>query len=120
MLHDPFYASVTPQTFALAGATIASAILLILLFLSRTRKPWTQKLAAFSMAVSLVTYMVVSVNMLEQQYIEGRYDADALRGVNQETVCKIFAFIAAFVIYLAQMQTLMRIFPRKRDKVIIK
>jgi hypothetical protein len=120
MLHDPFYASITPQTFALAGATIASAIILILLFLSRTRKPWTQKLAAFSMAVSLVTYMVVSVNMLEQQYIEGRYDADALRGVNQETVCKVFAFIAAFVIYLAQMQTLMRIFPRKRDKVIIK
>jgi len=119
-LHDPFFASVTPQTFALAGATIAAAILLILLFLSRTRKPWVQKLATFSMTVSLVTYMVVSIDTLQDQYEQGRYDADALRGVNQDTVCKIFAYIAEFAIYLAQVQTLMRIFPRKRDKVIIK
>lgn len=119
-LHDPFFASVTPQTFALAGATIAAAILLILLFLSRTRKPWVQKLATFSMTVSLVTYMVVSVDMLQDQYALGRYDADALRGINQNLACKIFGYIADFVIYLAQIQTLMRIFPRKRDKVIIK
>ena len=119
-LHDPFFASVTPQTFALAGATIATAILLIMLFLSRTRKPWIQKLATFSMTVSLVTYMVVSVEMLQEQYLEGRYDADALRGVNQIMVCKVFAYIAELMIYLAQVQTLMRIFPRKRDKVIIK
>src|SRR5579859_8155539 len=119
-LHDPFFASVTPQTFALAGATIASAILLILLFLSRNRKPWVQKIAVLSMTVSLVTYMVVSVNMLEDQYSQGRYDADALRGVNQGMVCKIFAYVAELMILLAQVQTLMRIFPRKRDKVIIK
>lgn len=119
-LHDPFFASVTPQTFALAGATIAAAILLILLFLSRNRKPWIQKFAVLSMTVSLVTYMVVSVNMLEDQYAQGRYDADALRGVNQNMVCKIFAFIAELMILVAQVQTLMRIFPRKRDKVIIK
>jgi hypothetical protein len=119
-LHDPFFASVTPQTFALAGATIASAILFLLLFLSRDRKPWVQRAAALSMTVSLVTYMVVTVNMLEGQYAEGSYDADALRGVNQVMVCKIIGYIAEFVIYLAQVQTLMRIFPRKRDKVIIK
>ena len=119
-LHDPFFASVTPQTFALAGATIAAAILLTLLFLSRTRKPWMQKTATFTMTVSLVTYMVVSVNMLENQYAQGRYDADALRNVNQNLVCQIFAYIAEFFIYLAQVQTLMKIFPRKRDKVIIK
>jgi len=111
---------VTPQTFGLAGATIASAILLILLFLSRTRKPWIQKLATLTMTVSLIAYMVVSVEMLRQQYIEGRYDADDLRAVNQVTVCQILSYIAEFVIYLAQIQTLMRIFPRKRDKVIIK
>ena len=119
-LHDPFFASVTPQTFALAGATIAAAILLVLVFLSRTRKPWIQKIATFATTVSLVTYMVVSVNMLEVQYAEGRYDADALRNVNQNLVCQIFAYIAELVIYLAQVQTLMKIFPRKRDKVIIK
>ena len=119
-LHDPFFASVTPQTFALAGATIAAAILLVLLFLSRTRKPWIQKTATFAMTVSLVTYMVVSVNMLEDQYAQGRYDADALRNVNQNLVCQIFAYIAELIIYLAQVQTLMKIFPRKRDKVIIK
>jgi hypothetical protein len=119
-LHDPFFASVTPQTFALAGATIAAAILLILLFVSRTTKPWVQKLATLSMTVSLVTYMVVSVDMLQDQYELGSYDADALRGVNQALPCKIFGYIATFLIYLAQVQTLMRIFPRKRDKVIIK
>ena len=119
-LHDPFLASVTPQTSALAGATVAAAILLILLFLSRTRKPWIQKLATFSMTVSLIIYMVVSINLLEDQYVRGRYDAEDLRGVNQNTACKIFAYVAEFLIYLAQLQTLMRIFPRKRDKIIIK
>ena len=120
ILHDPFYSSVTPQTFALAGATVAAAILFILLFLSRTRKPWLQKLASFAMTMSLVTYMVVSVNLLRDQYAEGRYNADTLREVNQTNACKIFDYLAAFVIYLAQVQTLMRIFPRQRDKVIIK
>jgi hypothetical protein len=119
-LHDPFYASVTPQTLGLAGATIASAILLTLLFLSRTRKPWIQKIAALSMTVSLTVNMVISVEMLHEQYLEGRYDADALRSVNQNTIVKIFCYIAEFAIYLAQIQTLMRIFPRKRDKIIIK
>lgn len=119
-LHDPFFASITPQTFALAGATIASAILFILLFLSRTRKPWLQKIAAFSMMVSLITYMVAAVNLLQQQYVQGRYDADDLRDVNQDLPVMIIAYIASFFIYFAQVQTLMRIFPRKRDKVIIK
>ena len=119
-LHDPFFASITPQTFALAGATIAAAILLILLFLSRTGKPLVQKLATLSVTVSLVIYMVVSVDILQDQYVQGRYDADALRKVNQDLVCKVFGYIANFAIYVAQVQTLMRIFPRKRDKVIIK
>ena len=119
-LFDPFYASVTPQTFALAGATIAAGILLILLFLSRTRKPWVQKIAALFMTVSLIVYMIESIDMLREQYQEGRYDADALRDVNQILVCKIWSYIADFAIYLAQIQTLMRIFPRRRDKVIIK
>lgn len=119
-LQDPFYASVTPQTFALAGATIAAAILLILLFLSRTRKPWIQKLATLSTTMSLVTFMVVSVNLLKEQYADGRYDADTLRQINQKLVVKVLAFIADFTVYAAQVQTLMRIFPRKKDKVIIK
>jgi len=119
-LHDPFFASITPQTFALAGATIASAILLILLFLSRSRKPWLQKIAALGTTMSLVTYMVVSVNLLEQQYVLGRYDADDLRAVNHNLTVMIIAYLASFAIYLSQVQTLMRIFPRKRDKVIIK
>ena len=118
-LRDPFFASVTPQILALAGATIAAAILLILLFLTRTRKPWVQKLAALAMTVSLVTYMVVSIDMLQDQYADNRYDADELREVSQSLGCKVFAYIADFLIYLAQVQTLMRIFPRKRDKVII-
>ena len=119
-LHDPFFASVTPQTFALAGATVAAAILLVLLFLSRTRKPWVQKIATFVMTVSLITYMAVSVDLLEDQYAQGRYDADALRNVNENVICRIFAYVAEVLIYLAQVQTLMKIFPRKRDKVIIK
>jgi hypothetical protein len=73
-----------------------------------------------AMTTSLITYMAVTVNMLQTQYAQGRYDADALRGVNQNLVCKIFAYIAELAIYFAQVQTLMRIFPRKRDKVIIK
>ena len=119
-LHDPFFASITPQTFALAGATIASAILLILLFLSRSRKPWLQKIAALGTTMSLVTYMVVSVNLLERQYVLGRYDADELRAVNHDLPVIVIAYLASFAIYLSQVQTLMRIFPRKRDKVIIK
>lgn len=119
-LYDPFYASITPQTFALAGATIASSILLVLLFLSRTRKPWIQKGAAFATSFSLIIYMAISVNMLKRQYVQGRYDADQLRGINQNLVCNVFSYIACFAIYIAQVQTVMRIFPRKRDKVIIK
>ena len=151
-LRDPFYASTSPQIYAIATATVISWMLVIMLFITpRTYfvggaggsggflgrrgmisgvsgniigvggRPLLQKVATLTVAISLTIATVSTFQVAEQQYNDGYQDAIAL---TEEVVggleLRVIRVISDTALWLAQVQTLIRLFPRHREKVIIK
>ncbi|KAK7951737.1 uncharacterized protein PG986_007465 [Apiospora aurea] len=145
-LRDPFYASTFPQCYALAATTVIAYTLVIMLLvaprsfldggvvvlgkrgftspnngISIGGRPWLQKVAALSVAVSLTIATVDTFRVAEDQYKIGNANAEELqRLVAEGTQLKIIRIISDTFLWLAQAQTLIRLFPRQREKVIIK
>lgn len=150
---DPFYASVAPQVYALATATIISYILVILIFITpRTfyvggpsggagfhslrsivpgsgsssvigvgRRPLLQKIAAFTVAVSLTIATADTFRVAEEQYNSGLMDSQSLvEDVIGSTEIRVVRVVSDTFLWLAQVQTLIRLFPRHKEKVTIK
>lgn len=151
---EPFYASTSPQIYAIAAATVVSYMLLIILFITpRTffvggagggggflgrrgmisgasgstsvigvgSRPWLQKIAALTVAVSLTIASVDTFRIAELQYDSGYQDATALTdAVADGLEIRIVRIISDTCLWLAQAQTLIRLFPRHKEKVIIK
>ncbi|KAK7530889.1 pH-response regulator protein palH/rim-21 [Phyllosticta citribraziliensis] len=84
-------------------------------------RPWLQKVAALTVAISMTIATADTFRVAEQQYRNGYMDATAIR---QEVVggleIKISRLISDIFLLLAQVQTLIRLFPRHKEKVIIK
>ncbi|KAK4157098.1 PalH/RIM21-domain-containing protein [Chaetomidium leptoderma] len=143
---DPFYASTFPQCYALAATTVVAYTLVIMLFVTPRSfldggvvvlgrrgftnggggatiggRPWLQKVAALSVAISLTIASAATFQAAEEQYSFGVQNAERLQmkvlGGNE---LKIIRIISNTFLWLAQAQTLIRIFPRQREKVIIK
>lgn len=144
---DPFYASIAPQFFAIAAATVVAYLLVIIIlitpgtffvggpgggraFLGRGgsssvvgvgRRPWLQKIAALSVAVSLTMASADTFKFCERQYNAGYSDAGALVDrVNAGMEIRVVRVISDTFLWLAQVQTLIRLFPRHKEKVTIK
>ncbi|CAI7593383.1 unnamed protein product [Penicillium glandicola] len=84
-------------------------------------RPWLQKVAAILVAISLTIATVDSFRVAERQYEYGFSDAEAL---SQEVIdgmeIRIVRVISSTFLWLAQVQTLIRLFPRHKEKVMIK
>jgi PalH/RIM21 len=149
-LRDPFYASTIPECYALASATVIAYMLVIMLLITpRTflhegmvilgrrgftngpsgsnagigigGRPWLQKVAALTVAISLMIATADTFRVAESQYNMGIMDAGALQlEVEDGTELKVIRVISDTFLWLAQAQTLIRLFPRQREKVIIK
>jgi len=84
-------------------------------------RPWLQKVAAFTVAVSLTIATADTFKSLEKQYTMGFMDATAMReDVMGSLEIRITRVISDVFLWLAQVQTLIRLFPRHKEKVIIK
>ncbi|KAI8634883.1 PalH/RIM21-domain-containing protein [Xylariaceae sp. FL1651] len=146
-LRDPFYASIFPQCYALAATTILAYMLLVMLVIAPRSfldggvvtlgrrgftngpsnginigdRPWLQKVATLLVAISLTIATVDTFRVAEQQYLWGIQDAHKLQQmVLGGTQLKVIQLISDTFLWLAQAQTLIRLFPRQREKVIIK
>lgn len=147
-LRDPFYASTIPQCYALAATTVIAYTLFIMLLITpRTflsggaivlgrrgftnggreagigigGRPWLQKVAALTVAISLTIATVDTFKVAKDQYDIGYMDASALQQeVLNGTELKVMRIISDTFLWLAQAQTLIRLFPRQREKIIIK
>ncbi|KAK3401267.1 pH-response regulator protein palH/rim-21 [Sordaria brevicollis] len=143
---DPFYASTFPQCYALSATTIIAYTLVIMLFITPRSfldggvvvlgrkgftnggggtsiggRPWLQKVAALSVAISLTIANAATFRVAERQYSWGYQNAQQLQeDVLGGTELKIIRIISNTFLWLAQAQTLIRLFPRQREKVIIK
>jgi len=143
---DPFYASTFPQCYALAATTVVAYTLVIMLMVTPRSfldggvvvlgrrgftnggtgatiggRPWLQKVAALTVAISLTIASAATFSAAEAQYSFGVQNAKRLQtdvlGGNE---LKIIRIISNTFLWLAQAQTLIRLFPRQREKVIIK
>lgn len=146
-LRDPFFASTFPQCYALAATTVVAYTLVIMLVITPRSfldggvvvlgrrgftsggsgsgtiggRPWLQKVAALTVAVSLTIATSNTYRMAEEQYASGYQDARQLQDeILNGTELKIIRIISDTFLWLAQAQTLIRLFPRQREKVIIK
>ncbi|KAI1777702.1 pH-response regulator protein palH/rim-21 [Hypoxylon cercidicola] len=144
---DPFYASIFPQCYALAATTVLAYLLLVMLFIAPRSfldggvvvlgrrgftngpsngisiggRPWLQKVAALTVAISLTIATVDTFRVAEEQYALGVQNALQLQDqVLGGTQLKVIQLISDTFLWLAQAQTLIRLFPRQREKVIIK
>lgn len=150
---DPFYASVAPQIYALATATVVSYMLVILIFITpRTfyvggpggragflglrnivpksgnsnvisvgRRPLLQKIAAVTVAVSLTIATTDTFEVAKGQYNDGLMDSQQLvENVIGSVEIRVVRVVSDTFLWLAQVQTLIRLFPRHKEKVTIK
>jgi hypothetical protein len=84
-------------------------------------RPWLQKVAALTVAVSLTLATADTFKIAGRQYEEGFIDAMELRNqVVAGMEIKVSRVISDIFLWLAQVQTLIRLFPRHKEKVIIK
>lgn len=84
-------------------------------------RPWLQKVAAILVAISLTIATVDSFKVAERQYEYGFSDAEALsEQVIDGLEIRIVRVISSTFLWLAQVQTLIRLFPRHKEKVMIK
>jgi hypothetical protein len=84
-------------------------------------RPWLQKVAAILVAISLTIATADSFKVAERQYDYGYSDAEALsEEVIDGTEIRIVRVISSTFLWLAQVQTLIRLFPRHKEKVMIK
>ncbi|CAO2655393.1 Nn.00g104570.m01.CDS01 [Neocucurbitaria sp. VM-36] len=84
-------------------------------------RPWLQKVAALTVAISLTLATADTFKIAGRQYAEGFIDAMELRNqVVAGMEIKVSRVISDIFLWLAQVQTLIRLFPRHKEKVIIK
>ncbi|MCJ1333634.1 pH-response regulator protein palH/rim21 [Thelotrema lepadinum] len=84
-------------------------------------RPWLQKFAAATVGISLAIAAANSFKIIQDQYNEGFEDAMAVTiEVVGSLEIRIIRVISTTSLWLAQVQTLIRLFPRHREKVIIK
>ncbi|MCJ1415667.1 pH-response regulator protein palH/rim21 [Xylographa parallela] len=147
---DVFYASTSPQIYALATATVISYTLFVMLCIApRTfffggpgggggflgphgmmsgqapirigGRPWLQIVATLLVAISLTIATVNTFKIAEQQYNLGQENAVELTNdVAGSLELRVIRVISTTFLWLAQAQTLIRLFPRHREKITIK
>ena len=84
-------------------------------------RPWLQKLAALTVAMSLTIVTADTFKFAHQQYDAGYQDATELttKVINGLEV-RVARTISETCLWLAQAQTLIRLFPRHKEKLLIK
>ncbi|KAF2650896.1 PalH-domain-containing protein [Lophiostoma macrostomum CBS 122681] len=122
---------ITPRTFFVGGASGQSGLMGRRGMISGAgggasiigvgTRPWLQKVAALTVAISLTLATADTFEIAERQYEAGFMDAMKLRDeVVAGMEIKVSRVISDVFLWLAQVQTLIRLFPRHKEKVIIK
>lgn len=126
-----FMLLITPRTFFIGGASDGYGLLGRRGVISGAQggasvigvgsRPWLQKVAALTVAISMTIVTADTFRCAERQYLTGFMNAEALRAeVVGSTEIKVSRIISDIFLWLAMVQTLIRLFPRHKEKVLIK
>ncbi|KAK6004852.1 hypothetical protein QM012_007631 [Aureobasidium pullulans] len=84
-------------------------------------RPWLQKVAATLTAIALTIATADTFKVAQEQYLVGYMDGDAMHSkVEGSMEVRVTRVISDVFLWLAQVQTLIRLFPRHKEKVVIK
>ncbi|KAH0280614.1 PalH-domain-containing protein, partial [Aureobasidium melanogenum] len=84
-------------------------------------RPWLQKVAALLTAIALTIATADTFKVAQEQYAVGYMDGDAMHTkVEGSMEVRVTRVISDVFLWLAQVQTLIRLFPRHKEKVVIK
>ncbi|KAF3177004.1 pH-response regulator protein palH/rim21 [Orbilia oligospora] len=121
-LRDPFYSSSIPMAYAIGGTTVLAYILLIILLISPPgSRPILQKAATLTVVISLTIAWAELNEIVEYQHAHGYSNGAQIRiHILKGLKIQIVRVISDTFLYLAQVQTLIRLFPRHREKLVIK
>lgn len=125
--------TVTPRTFyhssaAASAMSFASGRSFLLPrgsgsggFIGVGSRPWLQKAAALTVAIALTIATADTFKLSRQTYLTGLPEGDSLRQNVVSTIeIRAIRTVSNIFVWLAQVQTLIRLFPRHREKVLIK
>ncbi|KAI5842026.1 PalH/RIM21, partial [Tricharina praecox] len=129
-LRDPFYASTIPMAYSIAATSTLAYVLLLLLFLPNPphERPWLQKVATLAVCICLTIAFAETTDVLRHEYSLVGSSVYSLTNEAREVRSRVVAgihlkigrIISDLFLWLAQVQTLIRLFPRQREKVVIK
>lgn len=122
---------ITPRTFFLGGARGGGGFLGQRGMISGAygsnsvigigSRPWLQKLAAITVAISMTIVTADTFRWAELQYDAGYQDATELtEKVISSLEVRVVRTLSETCLWLAQAQTLIRLFPRHKEKLMIK
>lgn len=84
-------------------------------------RPWLQKAAALTVAISLTIATADTFKSAKYHYLFGHLDGNLLRQMVENSLeIRVTRAISNIFVWLAQVQTLIRLFPRHREKILIK
>lgn len=84
-------------------------------------RPWLQKVATLAVAIAMTIATADTFKVAEKQWIAGFMDADAMRAQVEGTLeIRVTRVISDIFLWLAEVQTLIRLFPRHKEKILIK
>ncbi|KAL0639980.1 pH-response regulator protein palH/rim21 [Maublancomyces gigas] len=118
------------MAYSISATTTLAYVLLFLLFLPNppNSRPWLQKVATLTVVICLTIAFAETTTVLKEEY---KLVGSSLYSLTNEarevrrrvvggTVIRVGRIISDLFLWLAQVQTLIRLFPREREKVIIK
>lgn len=84
-------------------------------------RPWLQRFAALWVVMALTTVTADTFRHAEEQYVNGYSDATKLKNqVTGSIEVRVIRVMSDLFLWLAQIQTLIRLFPRRKEKLVIK
>ncbi|KAK6363538.1 pH-response regulator protein palH/rim21, variant 3 [Orbilia blumenaviensis] len=110
------------MAYAIGGTTVLAYILLIILLISPPgSRPIFQKAATLTVVISLTIAWAELNEIVEYQHAHGYSNGAQIRvHILKGLKIQIVRVISDTFLYLAQVQTLIRLFPRHREKLVIK
>lgn len=131
-LRDPFYTTVIPMSYVLSAMTTVSYVLLIMLLILPYRaRPLLQKFAVLSVVVCLTVALGKATMVLrDEYYLQGEKTYFSMtensgmsmvkEKVTESKFIRVGNIISGVLLWLAQVQTLVRLFPRHREKIVLR
>lgn len=114
-----FQDSYVPLVYSISSCAMVSLLLNLVIFVS-PKRPLIQVISITISSVYLLVMFIRATNIIHSQYDQGYLDADKLRyDLETSTVINVLNMVFATIRLYAEVQTLMVLFSRQKEKRLV-